>query len=227
MTIGIDVCLSDGALLIADGLTVLPMRQNLVISNDSRKISQMGSNLGLIQVGVTQGTIPALAAMNRSTLETANSPEVVMREFGQVANYGWIYLLSRLAPDVDRNNENLRVGFLVGGYIRSMQREGFIGGVLYTPNGHDAPIIRTREKQFIVLGGENEGSQRLFKEYAEREWDQLETRGTGVQDNIVNALLRAGKRTILEVSQLNPRIGGTIRYMIIRRGYPIYEGICM
>lgn len=124
---------------------------------------------------------------------------------------------------MDRNSLSLRVGFLVGGYIRSNHRGGFIGSVLFHPNGHDSPLIRTVENTFIVLGGESEGSQSLFKEYAQNEYNLLETEGTGIQNNLVTAYLRAGAWTIREISVRNPTIGGTIRYMIIRHNYPIFE----
>ena len=76
----------------------------------------------------------------------------------------------------------------------------------------------------IVIGGEKQDAQTLFKNYAQMEYDQIASIGSGVRNNIVHAFSTAGVRTINEVSESNPQIGGTIRYTIIRRGFPITEG---
>jgi len=226
MTIGIAVCLSDGALLIADGLVVNPQRGNRILSTDDRKITQIGSTLAAIKFGIVQGTEHALSVMNRSAFEIATSVSDIKTEIERCSLAGWTYLLSSLGPDVDPMHKTMRVGFLVGGYIRISPPGGLILGTLYHPEGHDAPLIRTTELHHSVVGGESQDSKSLFKNYAQQEYDRLISEGSGVRNNIVNAFITAGVRTINEVSESNPQIGGTIRYTIIRRGFPITEGTC-
>lgn len=229
MTIGIAVCLSDGALLIADGLTVLPFRENRILSIDARKITRIGSTLAAISFGVIQGTEYALSVMNRSAFEIATSVADIETEIERCTSAGWTYLLSNLGLDVDPTHENMRVGFLVGGYIRISPLGGLILGTLYKHGEHDAPFVRTSDNirlHHSVVGGEEQDAKTLFKNYAQQEYDRLISEGSGVRNNIVNAYITAGVRTINEVSELDPRIGGTIRYTIIRRGFPITEGIC-
>lgn len=226
MTIGIAVCLSDGALLIADGLVVLPFRENRILSTDDRKIIRIGSTLAAIAFGVVQGIEHALSAMNRSAFEIATSVADIETEIERCSLAGWRHLLSRLGPDVDPMHESIRLAFLVGGYMRIGPLGGLILGTLYRPEGHDTPLIRTTENSLIVVGGENQDAQALFKKYGQMEYDRLISSGSGVRNNIVNAYITAGIRTINEVSESNPRIGGTIRYTIIRQGFPITEGIC-
>jgi len=225
MTIGIAVCLSDGALLIADGLAVNPLRENRILSTDARKITQISSTLSAIEFGIMQGTNYALSVMNSSALENATSVLDIVNEIERCSLVGWAQLLSRLGPDVDPTHENIRLGFLVGGYIRNSLRGGLFVGTLHRPEGHDPPLVRTTELHHSVVGGECQGSKSLFKNYAQQEYDLIDSIGLGVCNNIVNAYITAGVRTINEVSESNPQIGGTIRYTIIRRGFPITEGI--
>lgn len=224
MTVGIAVCLSDGALLIADGLTVNPLRDNRILSTDSRKIIRISSTLATIEFGIIQGTTYALSMMNRSAFEIATSVSDIVNEIERCSSVGWAQLLSRLGPDVDPTHESIRLAFLVGGYIRISPPGGLILGTLYHTEGHDTPLVQTAENSFIVIGGENQDAQMLFKNYSQMEYDQLISAGSGVCNNIVNAYITAGVRTINEVSESNPQVGGTIRYTIIRRNFPITEG---
>ena len=119
MTVGIAVCLSDGALLIADGLVVNPLRENRVLSTDARKITQISSTLAAIEFGIMQGTNYALSVMNSSALENATSVLDIVNEIKRCSLVGWAQLLSRLEPDDDPTHESIRLGFLVGGYMRA------------------------------------------------------------------------------------------------------------
>jgi len=224
MTVGIVVCLSDGALLVADGLSVLPLRENRVLSTDARKITQISSTLAAIEFGIIQGTNYALSVMNSSALETATSISDIVNEIERCSLAGWEYMLSRLGPDVDQTHESIRLGFFIGGYMRNSLRGGLFVGTLHHPKGHDPPCVRTTELHHSVVGGESQGSKSLFKNYAQQEYDLIDSIGSGVCNNIVKAYITAGVRTINEVSESNPQVGGIIRYTIIRRGFPITEG---
>jgi len=225
MTVGIVVCLSDGALLIADGLVVNPLRENRVLSTDARKITQISSTLAAIEFGIMQGTNYALSMMNRSALETSTSVTDIKNEIERCSLVGWAYLHSVLGPDVDRTHESIRLGLYVGGYMRHSLRGGLFVGTLHHFEGHNPPLVRTTELHHSVVGGERQGSKSLFKNYAQQEYDLIDSIGSGVCNNIVQAHITAGVRTINEVSESNPQVGGTIRYTIIRRGFPITEGM--
>jgi len=235
MTIGIAVCLSDGALLIADGLVVVPPTKNYsrarAVSTDLRKITRIGSTLAAIKIGIEIGTEHALSMINRSALDIATSVEDIVTEIERCSLAGWEHLLSKLGSDDDPTNEHLRVIFLVGGYIRASPMGGLILATLYRPEGHCAPLVKTTRNKLIVIGGEDQDAQELFRNYAQREYDQLSraqlaSNGSGIRNYFVNAMISAGVRTINEVSVSDPLIGGTIRYTIIRRGFPITEGTC-
>jgi hypothetical protein len=224
MTIAIAVCLYDGALLISDGLRVNPWQNNRVLSTTDKKIKQISSSLATVQVGVTEGTTRALYAINRSVLDVSASTDIFVTEIDRATKYGWDFLNMNLGSDVDRNNPSLKVGLIFGGYVPAVSQGGIIGGTIYGLDGHDDPCVITQDYNFIVKGGEEQGSTSLFKDLTQIEMDNVDSLGIGVRNNVVNAYLSVAPIVIAKVAEENPQIGGTISYMIIRRGFPVTEG---
>ncbi len=224
MTIAIAVCLFDGALLISDGLKVNPLQDNRVVSTTERKIVQISSSLAAVQVGVFQGTIQAIGAINKSLLDGAASSDIVVSEIDRATKNGWGYLRMNLGDDVDRSDPSLKVGLIFGGYVPATSHGGIVGGTIYGFDGHDDPCVKNQDYNYLVKGGEEQDSTSLFKDLAQTEMDKVDSLGTGIRNNVVNAYLTVAPQVINEVAEHNPQIGGTIRYTIIRRGFPITEG---
>ncbi len=218
MTIAIAVCLQDGALLIADGRQTQPMIPDGEVNEDINKITHISTSISSIAFGITIATNIALSAiMHSNIIDKAGSPVEVLREIEKSVECGWNYLQAHLAQDVNGQHRTMRAGLLVGGYLPMQKQGGFIGGVLFGPNGHYAPTLETRQFKLIVLGGEENNSQKLFKQVLRQE--------IRTQNSFLEALLCAGVATIRQVEQANPEVGGTIRYVILRRGLPCSEGI--
>ena len=173
MTIAIAVCLSDGALLISDGLRVNPVQNNRILSTDTRKISTISSSMAAIELGISRGTSIALRAVNRSVLDQAGAVSTIVSEIDRAIHFGWNVLLSSLGEDVDRNHPSIKVALVFGGYAFASSQGGLIGGSLYHIDGHDEPLIKTQENHFIVLGGEGQNAQSRYKDLAQREMDSL------------------------------------------------------
>lgn len=223
MTIGIAVCLQDGALLIADG-RVTPITSNGEVVNDANKIRRISESVASISFGITIVTDTALSLIRRDIIDQAESPEDVLAEVEKSVKYGWDFLQARLAPDVDRKHRKMRAGLLVGGYLLRREQSSFIGGVLFRPNRHNPPTIRTDPLSFIVLGGEENNSQGIFKQVAKQEINKIVS-PVGVWNAYVDAFLHAGATTIRQIEKINPDVGGVIRYTILRRGFPYSEDI--
>jgi len=218
MTIAIAVCLQDGALLIADGRQTNPMTPNgKVISDDINKITHISTSISSIVFGITKATNMALSTIRPNIINEARSPVEILQEIKRSVECGWNYLQTTLKQDVNRQHRAMRAGLLVGGYLPIQKQGGFIGGVLRRPNGHDAPTLETKQCSLIVLGGEENNSQEIFKQAFNQE--------KRTQNDPLKALLRAGVATIRQVEQVNPWVGGVIRYLILRRGFSCSEGI--
>jgi hypothetical protein len=195
MTIAIAVCLSDGALLISDGLRVNPIQNNRVLSTDARKISAISSSMAAIELGVSQGTSLALRAVNRTVLDHAGTVSTTVSEIDRAVHFGWNVLLSSLGGDIDRNHPSIKVALVFRGYVPAFSQGGLIGGSLYHIDGHDETLIRTQENHIIVLGGEGQNAQSRYKELAQSEMNSLSSQGVGVRDNVVDAFIRAATIT--------------------------------
>lgn len=126
---------------------------------------------------------------------------------------------------MDRTHKSMRAGLLVGGYLPIQKQAGFIGGVLFRPDGHHAPTLETKAFKSIVLGGEENKSQEIFRQVFEQEIRNIVRTGRRTQNDSLKALLCAGIATIRKVEQFSPEVGGVIRYAILRRGLPCFEGI--
>ncbi len=82
MTIGIALTLEDGALLIADGLTVYPFNETERVFQDStEKIVRVGPTLAVITLGVWQGTELAVKGL-KSAFDAGLDPPP--QELGQL-----------------------------------------------------------------------------------------------------------------------------------------------
>ena len=225
MTIAIAVCLQNGALLIADGRATHPMTPNGEVTDDVNKITHISTGISSIVFGITIATDMALSAIRHNIINEAGSPVEVLQEIERSVEYGCNYLQTNLAQDVNRQHRTMRAGLLVGGYLPIQKQGGFIGGVLFRPNGHDAPTLETKQFKLIVLGGEENNSQEIFKRAFEQEIRNIISTGKRTQNDSLKALLRAGAATIRQVEQVNPGVGGVIRYVILRRGFSCSEGI--
>lgn len=217
MTIAIAVCLQDGALLIADGRQTYPMAPNGEVKDDKNKITHISRSISSIVFGITKATDMALSAIKHNIINEARSPVEILQEIERSVECGWNYLQTILKQDVNRQHRTMRAGLLVGGYLPIQKQGGFIGGVLFRPNGHGAPTLETKQLRLIVLGGEENNSQEIFQQAFNQE--------KRTQNNPLKALLRAGVATIRQVEQVNPGVGGVIRYVILRRGFSCSEGI--
>jgi hypothetical protein len=223
MSIGIAVCLQDGALMVADGRQTAPMVSGWpVITDAANKIAKLTESVSCISFGLTQVTDSALQIV-RPLLLTPTSPAQIMHEVERSVQFAWkaFYML---APDVDRTHPAMRAGLLVGGYLPE-ERGGFIGGVLFRPDGHDVPMLRTRQFEFLVLGGEENGSQEIFKQVAGQNLASATEPREGIYGSWVKSLLDAAVTAIRKIEQNNSTIGGVIRYAILRSGFPYFEHI--
>ncbi len=220
MTIGIAVTFNDGVLLVADGRRTYPLNPILPPQDDVNKIFQISPTIGAITFGVSQATDFVLHNLSLS-LPPRYSPKDVSTIVKSSVNVGWSCLMSIVAPDVDVHHERVKVGLVVGGLTNN---QPFVTGALKYSDGENC-VLEEGEYKFIVLGGEEQNAKDEFNQIAERAVQQFgANREFGLMDNLVEAFLRGAADTINLVSAKRLDVGGTIRYAVIRRGYPYTTG---
>ena len=223
MTIAITVCLTDGALLIADGKRTKPFSTNEQVQDNVNKIHRIGQRIGVISFGIETVTETAIKIIRRNVVDSArSSPQDVVTEIERSVGKCWRSFLQTLSPDIERNHPSMRAGFLVGGIARNIN---FIGGVLFWPDGHKPPTIETEPSKYIVLGGEEQNSQRIFADYLKKLTENIRQEGANDKKIYELSSVCAGALTIREVEKTNPAVGGTIRYVTIRRDCLYCEGV--
>lgn len=221
MTIGIAVTFNDGALLVADGRRSRPLALGTPPENDVNKIFQIHPSIGAIIFGVAQATDIALPNLT-SNLPANCSPHDISTLVEHSVNLGWGHLLSIVAPDVDVRHRAIKVGLIAGGIANN---QPIVTGALKHVDGGNC-VLEIGEYKFIILGGEEQNARAEFNARAERAVQQFGMNGgVGLMDNLVTAFLRAATDTIHTVAASAPEIGGTIRYAVIRQGYPYTTGV--
>lgn len=223
MSIGIAMTLPDGVLLVADGRRTQPFVSENRHDNDVDKLEKISSTIYAISFGITHATDYALKIIG-GACKKESTPE----RFGLLLNYsvrtGWIHLITNLAPDVDKNDPRMRAALVAGGIWGG---EPFIASSLYGTNINPQSILRKNcPFQCIVLGGEKQQAQEMFTRKA---GDVIQSFSweisIGPQNATVSELLVSAASTIREVESRNPDIGGTIRYAIVRKNFPVEKAI--
>ena len=222
MTLAIAVCIPDGAILMADGL-----RKNIltgeVVSSKINKISVLSKSVGAIRLGVEKGTDHALLMLNNTILDSAQSCQEIVDEIDRATRLGWEHLKNISEGLIDPDHECNKVALVFGGYVSTTNQGGFIGSALYHSKGHHTPTPTTTIS-FSVTGGEKYDAKSRFDELVSTELGKSHTSEGGVKNDVVIAILNAGRMLISEISKKDPFVGGIPRYTIIRRGFRALEG---
>jgi hypothetical protein len=75
-----------------------------------------------------------------------------------------------------------------------------------------------------VIGGEERKSQDIFRKLCNEEFAKFGPVKEVLSDKIVATYLGVGTKTIRTIEKHDSTIGSTIRYAIIRRGFPLSRG---
>ncbi len=223
MSIGFAVTLPDGALLVADGRQIRPQRDGDVIADDVDKIERVSNLVFAIPFGVVQGTAPALERL-RTSLSGVTSPESFIDLLHVVLLTSWNELLGRVTSDVDINHPTMRIGFVAGGLSEGT---GFVAAALHGTGVNQEPLLRQGAPwQVTSLGGEEMGAQNLFIADCEAALRTVAWEADAVPVNsAVRAVLGAALRTIECVADVDRTIGGIVRFVVIRRNYPVFKDV--
>lgn len=219
MSIGIAVATQDSVLLMADG------RQSdgiAVLNDTAEKIVALRVDISLIVFGVVLGTDLATAWL-RQPGALPNDAEAIATRLQDFAFASGLHVLQRVSPQ-ERQMPRLKVGLIAGG----LDTEGpFIAGALYGSGMTAAARVLARGSatapKFIVLGGEETGSQAKFQEELDGVYSKL-GQATNQSEGLHSLLLAAGTRTVRFAQARDSTIGGQIQWSILRADRPPETG---
>lgn len=223
MSIGIALIVPDGVILVADGRRSRPQSSNLnpVVEDNTDKVVSLTEHVYAIPFGVAQATDLATMSL-KASIKHNSSPEHIRCETDASVELGWNQLIRALASDVDVNHPTMRAALIVGGIS---QDDTFISASMQGTGVNQPPVLIKDSFQFIVLGGEQHQADTHFaqqlKGIGKHQWSLSE----GPHNKCTRKILQSANNTIRHIAELDPTIGGAVRYAIIRKGFSVFKGI--
>ena len=224
LTIGIALIVPDGVILVADGRQSHPQSSepNAGIEDNIDKVVPLTEHVYAITFGIVQATNSATMSL-KASLKHDLSPEHMRCEIDASIKLSWNQLLGELASDVDVNHPSMRAALIVGGISHD---ETFISASLQGTGVNQPPLLIKDSFQFIVLGGEQQQAKDHFAQQLEdivrnHSWSFSE----GPHNVFTRKIIQGANNTIQHIAELDPTIGGAVRYAVIRKGFSGIKGI--
>jgi hypothetical protein len=211
MSIGIAVLLPDSIILVADGrMRRFDAPGQPIISDDVNKIVLIGQSFALVTCGVSQITDPAA-----KQLECDLQPQHPLNEVLDLVSLrleeAWNVHAPHFPPALDLTDPHINATLLMGGLAADRE---FIGSVQHYYLGKRPTQVATLSNslQFVTVCAE----QQVAGDYLEaRLIEKLAYAGS---EQRVGLMIEAAAETIRFMETRDSSIGGTIRYLILRRG---------
>lgn len=225
MSIGIAVTLPDGVVLVADGKQTLILvdNQQLQVEDEAEKISKVRASVFAINFGVRQASDLALRNL-KNKVSPKDPPKLWANHLESSVRHGWDSFIETCSPKFNRHHPVMRAALILGGIA---QAKPFIAGHLCdSTGGMDSPELRTRSQgSFIGLGGEEQQVQTSFNQKASKVVNSIGWQpNMGPENELTRSLVQVAEDIIRKVEKENPRVGGVIKYMIVRKNFPNSRG---
>ncbi len=224
LSIGIALIVPDGVILVADGRRSHPQSSNpnARVEDNTDKVVSLAEHVYAIPFGVVQATDSATMSL-KASLKHDSSPELIRSETDASLKLSWNQLLRVLASDVDVNHPSMRAALIVGGIS---QDETFISVSLQGSGVNQPPLLIQDSFHFIVLGGEQHQARTHFTQQLKEivinhPWSFSE----GPHNMCTRKVIQGAYNTIQHITELDPTIGGAVRYAIIRKGFSVIKEI--
>lgn len=220
MTVGIGVVLPNAVLILSDGRQRTPLNLEIPPNDDAHKITILHDSLAVIEIGISQATIPAIKVIEKFTRPDLDTEDISKILEASIV-IGWNTLAASLSTSID---PTFRSALIIGGYTPS---ECFIGGVLHGTDIHDGPIIMANDFDFLILGGEENNSRALLGERLNEikvGWEkEVRWASEKLFNKLYNDVLNVAAETIRDLE--DDYIGGTIRYVLLRPEGETLQGV--
>ena len=225
MSMAIAMTVLDGAVLVADGCIQRPLGDKNLIQDDVDKIEPLTDSIFAIRFGIEHIAASAIEALRVKLAANKNCrPKALFASLESHLGNEWQSFLSRLPASVDPDNDALGVGVLCGGLAGGVP---FLAGAVHhviEPN----PLLIFGEGpgRICVIGFQDEDEQEQFYQDIEQilpnvPWEPYE----GPLNSCVERLLATSGAAIRSVESQTADAGGTIRFAVVRKGFPAVKEI--
>lgn len=211
MSIGIAVLLPDSIIFVADGrMRRFDAPGQPVISDDVNKVVRIGQSFAVVTCGVGQITDPAAKQLEYD-LEPHHSLNEVLDLVSLRLEEAWNVHAPQFPAALDLTDPHMNATLLIGGLAADRE---FIGAVQHHYLGKRPIKVATLAEslQFVTVCFEQEVADDYFEA---RLIEKLRYAGS---EQRVGLMIEAAAETVRFMQTRDSSIGGTIRYLILRRG---------
>jgi len=226
MSMAIAMTVLDGAILVADGYIQTPLGDKNLAWDDIDKIEQITDSIFAIRFGVEHVAGSAIKALRTRLANNRNCrAKSLFASLEFHLRSEWESFLHHLPAGVDPDHDNLGVGVLCGGLAGGVP---FIAGVMHhvvIPN-HPILIFDEGPGRIYAFGFDDRNEREQFYQDIEQirvnvPWKSHE----GPCNAYIEHLLARSGAAIREVESQNADTGGVIRYVVVRKEFPVEKSI--
>jgi hypothetical protein len=215
MTIGIAVLMSDSIMFVADGrMRRFDAPGQPILSDDVNKIFLIGQSFAVVTCGVSQVTDTA-AKQIEFKLQPHNTLNEVLNLVSLSLEESWKFHAPRFPPGLDLTDPHINATLLIGGLAAGTE---FIGLAQHHYLGKRPSKVASLSDslQFLIVCVEQEIASDYFEA---RLIDRLALRPASMEiEERIRLMIEAAAETVRFMETRDLSIGGTIRYLILRRG---------
>ena len=211
MTIGIAVLTSDSITFVADGrMRRFDAPGQPIISDDVNKIVPIGQSFAAVTCGVGQVTDAAVNQIEHS-LQPHHTLNEVLDLVSLSLEEAWQCHAPDFPPGLDLTDPDINGTLLIGGVAAGTE---FIGSAQHHYQGKKPIKVATLSDslQFMIACVEQEIAGDYF------EAKLLEKLASIGSEKRTTLMVEAAAETVRFMQTRDSSIGGTIRYLILRRG---------
>jgi hypothetical protein len=152
------------------------------------------------------------------------APDDICQRIDAAIAGAWIAIAPHFDAKIDLIRDDHVAGFVIGGRVLNVP---FIGATLRSCNRRIAFDCSTDPNAKIVLSSDTQRSRQILMDKLSLEKFLTSDSATATKDETRQAYMRGAVKTVREMEQIDPSIGGIIRYGVISNGpVPYHAGIC-
>ena len=222
MSVAIALTLPDGVLLLADGRQIRTDAGSTVLSDKVDKIVPLRPRVFAVPYGLVPVTEVVLAHLRAVVADTLD-PRTLYEEARQATVRAWRDLAGRLEGEDWKNDARFKAGVLVGGLLAGHQFYfATLGG---TSVNEDGGVLEIDQVERLSVVGDHGGTEKaLAASYSAALYGLNWSAGMGPHNLVTRRIVAVAAQAIGDLGRRRPTVGGTIRYVLVRKRFPVVSG---
>jgi hypothetical protein len=222
MSVAIALTLPDGIVPFADGRQTRLSSAADVIGDDIDKLIPLQERVFAVPFGITLVTDHVIDGLETAG-ESVGSPEDYRTLAEVLVGTAWAQFEANLPESLDPDDDRLKAGVLIGGMFGD--RQFFVASMHGVGVSQDPLLEVGVQERITVVGDDDGGVQKNFERRYVTALAGTSWRGSvGPQNEVTRRIVKVGIATIRDLARTVPSVGGVIRYVLLRSGYPPLRG---